>query len=348
MAADQEVKPVGNKKDGWEKAAIILGPIGALLTAITITAISIVASNALTKNQEKDAKTKLYTELMSRREDSESALRKDMFNSIMGSILKEKAHNSLDEDILQLELLTYNFHESLNLMPLFEYLSRRNNEENKGNPTLIKSNKLRLTKMAKAAIGKQVSSLQIVSTPILFTYNDTLVSYKRRREYKTDVVYKNNIDQSYDSNSDALTNGDETFCTYIDSVKNGNRYDSLKHVVRIKIVAYDTIDASVRVRMKIQTSYQGKTNSLLLPNETTNNYEFTISYFEFPMIDNTRLPNDMRLAVVLDNIGCYNSGTPDNKTARIELKAIFFPGSRSSLKEKPYFDDIVSKLLSKN
>jgi hypothetical protein len=30
---------------------------------------------------------------------------------------------------------------------------------------------------------------------------------------------------------------------------------------------------------------------------------------------------------------------------RIEFKVIYFPGSYSSMKEKPYFDDIVSKLL---
>jgi hypothetical protein len=67
---------------------------------------------------------------------------------------------------------------------------------------------------------------------------------------------------------------------------------------------------------------------------------------------NTRLQNDMRLAVVLNSMvsenRVNNSGLPEGKSNRIELKVIYFPGSRSSLKEKPYFDDIVSKLLLKN
>jgi hypothetical protein len=70
------------------------------------------------------------------------------------------------------------------------------------------------------------------------------------------------------------------------------------------------------------------------------------------MIDNTRLKNDMRLAVVLNSLVSENrfnnSGRVAGKSYRIELKAIYFPGSRSSLKEQPYFDDIVSKLLLKN
>jgi hypothetical protein len=70
------------------------------------------------------------------------------------------------------------------------------------------------------------------------------------------------------------------------------------------------------------------------------------------MIDNTRLKNDMRLAVSLNSLVSEkrfnNSVHPAGKSNRIELKVIYFPGSHSSLKEKPYFDDIVSKLLLQN
>jgi hypothetical protein len=100
--------------------------------------------------------------------------------------------------------------------------------------------------------------------------------------------------------------------------------------------------------LTIQTLYPGKNAALEMPRQT----EFIISYFEFPMIDNTRLKNDMRLAVVLNSFVSEDrfndSGQPAGKSNRIELKVIYFPGSRSSLKEKPYFDDIVSKLLLKN
>ena len=346
MAADQKIEPGTKKKDSWEKADIILRPIGALLTALTIAYVSYAASDYLSRNQEKDAKTKLYTELMTRREESESALRKDMFNSIMSNILKDKASASLDEKILQLELLTYNFHESLNLMPLFEYLNRCNNSETK-NPALKQAYKYRLVKMSKATISKQISTLEAVAKPITFTYEDTLSAYKNKKEYKTDSTFRANIDDLCEKNSTAL-NGNDPFCTYADSLFNGKSWDSLQQVVRIKILDYDTTEASVKVRLTIQSIYPGKHETSEMPRQT----EFMVNYFEFPMIDNTRLKNDMRLAVVLNSMVVENktdeSGHPAGKSTRIELKVIYFPGSRSSLKEKPYFDDIVSKLLLKN
>jgi len=346
MAADKKIEPEVRKKDRWEKVDIILRPVGALITALTIAYVSYAASNYLSKNQEKDAKTKLYTELMTKREDSESALRKDMFNSIMSNILKDKASASLDEKILQLELLTYNFHESLNLMPLFEYLNRCNNEE-KNDPALRQAYKNRLIKMSKATISKQISTLEAVSKPITLTYEDTLFTYKNKKEYKTDDAFRERIDELYERNSTAL-NGSEPFCIYADSVFNGKRYDSLQQIVRIKILDYDTTDASVKVRLTIQSIYPGKNATSEMPRQT----EFTVNYFEFPMIDNTRLKNDMRLAVVLNSMASENrlndSGQVVGKSNRIELKVIYFPGSRSSLKEKPYFDDIVSKLLLNN
>jgi hypothetical protein len=342
MAVDQKVDPVKSKKDRWEKADIILRPVGALITALTIAFVSYAASNYLSKNQEKEAKTKLYTELMTKREDSESALRKDMFNSIMNNILKDKETVSLDEKILQLELLTYNFHESLNLMPLFEYLNRRNNMETKG-ADLKKAYKGRLIKMSRAIIAKQLSSLEAVSKPVPFTFEDTLFTSKNSKAYLNDSEFRDRIDDLVEKNATAY-NGSETFCTFSDSVFNGKRYDSLQHVIRIKILDYDTNNAAVKVRLTIQTRYPGKPSTPELTRQT----EFIVNYFEFPMIDNTRLENDMRLAVVLNSmagdISMNKSGLPV-KTNRIELKVIYFPGSRSSLKEKPYFDDIVSKLL---
>jgi len=305
--------------------------------------VSYAASDYLSRNQERDAKTKLYTELMTRREESESALRKDMFNSIMNNILKDKASASLDEKILQLELLTYNFHESLNLMPLFEFLNRSNNEETK-NPSLRKAYKYRLIKMSKATISKQISTLEAVSKPVTLTFEDTLFTYKNKKEYKTDSAFRVRIDDLYEQNSTAM-NGSDPFCMYADSVFNGKSWDSVQQVIRIKIMDYDTNDASVKVRLTMQSVYPGKNGSSEMPRQT----EFMVNYFEFPMIDNTRLKNDMRLAVVLNSMVSENrsdeSGRPAGKSTRIELKVIYFPGSRSSLKEKPYFDDIVSKLL---
>src|SRR5262249_314210 len=72
-----------------------------------------------------ETNTRLYSELMSKREESESALRKDMFQTIIGSFVQARGTGDLNSSVLNLELLAYNFHESLNLKPLFLDIRRR-------------------------------------------------------------------------------------------------------------------------------------------------------------------------------------------------------------------------------
>ena len=112
------------KRDSWDKLSIILQPLGGLFTALAIAAFGYFSSDYLNRRQAVETNTRLYTELMSRREESESALRKDMFVSIITSFLRP-AGSDLAADVLNLELLAYNFHESLNLKPLFFDLKRR-------------------------------------------------------------------------------------------------------------------------------------------------------------------------------------------------------------------------------
>lgn len=305
MGTEETVNPQHHppKRDFWDKANIILGPVATLMTAVTIALVSYIASGYLNKTQENEAKTRLYTELMSRREESESALRKDMFTSIINSILSGPQGSSIDEKILQLELLAYNFHESLNLTPLFTYLDRRNVIETKDIKTRL-AYKERLYNMSREVTNKQIASLEGVSTIEKFNY-------------------------CYDTINCAGT--DQTFsCTFQDSVFNGNHWDSITHLVRLTILNIDTINLSLEVRLNICTQMPGKEDKCANP-------AFTIDFFEFPMIDNTRLINDRRCAVVMRDF--------DTTNKFVEMDLIFFPGSHSSLKERPYYDDIVAKLL---
>ncbi|MEP6795272.1 MAG: hypothetical protein ABJB16_13160 [Saprospiraceae bacterium] len=305
MGTEETVKPQPgpHKRDFWDKANIILGPIATLMTAVTIALVSYMASGYLNTNQENEAKTRLYTELMSRREESESALRKDMFTSIINSILSGSQGSTIDEKILQLELLAYNFHESLNLTPLFTYLDRRNVIETT-DPKLRLAFKERLYNMSREVTNKQIASLEGVSSIEKFNY-------------------------CYDTINCAGM--DKTFsCTFQDSVYNGRQWDSITHIVRLTILKIDTINLSLEVRLNICTQMSGKEDKCANP-------AFTIDFFEFPMIDNTRLINDRRCAVVMRDF--------DTTNKFIEMDLIFFPGSHSSLKERPYYDDIVAKLL---
>src|SRR6266496_1008981 len=117
----------GPERDAWDKADIILKPVGGLLTAIAVAVLGFWTSAYLREREGREAvlrerlqtqetNARLYSELTSRREESESALRKDMFKSIIDSFLGS-GRATPEQEVLNLELLVYNFHESLNLKP---------------------------------------------------------------------------------------------------------------------------------------------------------------------------------------------------------------------------------------
>ena len=66
--------------------------------------------------------------------------------------------------------------------------------------------------------------------------------------------------------------------------------------------------------------------------------EFTVGYFDFPVIDNTRLANGMRCAVTLANFS----------PAAADLTTVCFPGEYASLKDRPYYDEVIQKLREAN
>ena len=308
MDTEEPLAPKEEKHDLWDKIQIVLHPIGGLITALTIALVSYFGSDYLNNKQNNDSKIRLYTELMSSREQSESALRKDMFNSILGTILKDS--HSLDENILQLELLAYNFHESLNLMPLFQYMDRQINLEK--NIQLKAKYRQRLYKMAGDVISKQISSLEGAAAreTMFITFPVDTSGHKPALNGDLPMDWKDSK-------------------VFYDTVKVGNTNSVYKRVVYLKAMEYNVDDKTVNVRLDIETSVNNKFINMVTQ-------EFTIDYFQFPMIDNTRLSNDMRCAVVMRDFDFPHF---------IEVDILYFPGSHSSLKEKPYYDEVVKKLL---
>jgi len=308
MGTEEPLMTNKGKRDLWDKIQIVMQPIGGLITALTIALVSYFGSSYLNNKQNNEAKISLYTQLMSSREQSESALRKDMFNSILGTILKDS--HSLDENILQLELLAYNFHESLNLMPLFVYMDRQIAAEK--NIQLKEAYRDRLYKMAGDVISKQISSLEgaAMRETMFITFPGDSGKLKPGISQEIVMDWKDSK-------------------VFYDTVRLGKTKNVYKRVVFLKASGYNLVDKTVHVRLDIETSINDKYVNMVTQ-------EFTIDYFQFPMIDNTRLSNDMRCAVVMRDFDFPNF---------IEVDILYFPGSHSSLKEKPYYDDVVKKLL---
>src|SRR6202521_2903162 len=102
-------------------------------------------SAALRDRQAQEDNMRLYTEMMGRREQADSDLRKDMFKSILDTFMskdpKLERSEQLSQEVLKLELLAYNFHESLDIGPLFKDVRSRIPDEKQG-PSAEQRNRL--------------------------------------------------------------------------------------------------------------------------------------------------------------------------------------------------------------
>ncbi len=284
-------------KDFWDKLQIVLSPLGGLLTAVAVASLGFIGSRALEQQQSSEAKLRLYSELMTRREESEATLRKEMFQSIIGSFFDTQS-TSLESKLLKMELLAQNFHEALNLQPLFKHIRRE--------------------------IGAG-----IMSTDAKPGYASRLADPAREVTRKQMLVLESG-GQRFDWTvllSDSLIAG--TKSEQLEDVR--LVLDGVARRFRVTLSRADTAQRELRVGLEIETSAQPGVSASAVGRY---NVEFDVGFYSTPMIDNTRLSNDQRVAVVLTDMNEAGAG----------LSLMYFPGSRASLREKPYYEEILRKL----
>jgi hypothetical protein len=285
-----------------------LHPVGGLLTALAVAVLGFWTSNFLREREAREAvlrermqtgetNARLYSELISKREESESALRKDMFTSIITSFLGKGAA-SVEQKVLNLELLVYNFHESLNLKPLFLHLARLVQDHPKKAEYMG-----RLNRVAEEVTQKQMLVIE-----------------------EGGAVF----DASVDGKSLALVGSDGE--TEVPFVARDLVVDGIARNFKLEVLGFDRSNEQVQLRVTVRTAEPTGAETI--------SSEFWLGHFDFPMIDNTRLPHDQRLAVVLNNF--------DGPRGRADLTLAYFPGKYAGLREKPYYDEVLAKLLAAN
>jgi len=277
-------------KDGWDKFSVVLQPMGGLLTAIAVTFVGMKGSQVLDRRQSVDTNARLYSELMSRREEAESSLRKDMLVSIIAQYLRP-TDSDLDAKVLNLELLAYNFHDSLDLRPLFFDLQRKILRTKDADRQELMA---RIESVAKEITAKQLFSLEGHGKTFRRTVDfDELQAARGGMELEDEKVTIRDIT-----------------CD-----------------VALRVLKVDPDQKQVKVRLNVKAPADR-------PDLDDTRATFDVSYFDFPMIDNTRLANGLRCAVVLTNFSDVGA----------DLVGVCFPGEYASLKDRPYYDEVLQKL----
>jgi hypothetical protein len=282
-----------SERDFWAKLEVLLHPLGGMFTALAVTLVGIFGSQMLERRQAAETNARLYSEIMSRREESETALRKDMLVSVVQSYLQPKP-DDIANRVLNVELLAYNFSDSINLKPLFVDLARQIKESS--NPRASEFRK-RLQRVAREIASKQ-----------LFTLEPRGASFRRSIDF-TELGQTGKGTIGLDPESITI--------------------EGQKSEVGLRVLEVNPTEETVRIRLEVK-SEQPEKESLLT------RAVFDVGFFDYPMIDNTRLAQGQRCSVTLTNFSA--------KDSHAEIAVVCFPGEFASVKDRPYYDEVIRQL----
>ncbi len=340
MAREREEKEAKNpKRDLWEKSesfAKIVAAVGVSIGSVAIPYI-------IGKTSEESHRAQVYMQVMSEREKADTAIRQEMFKTLLADYLgrfTEEAHGTESEEsfrkrIMFLDLLNLNFQEYLNARPLFEdvylRLEKAKKRENTGSTAYDTWEKFQkeLFRVARNVASSQSAMLTQsqsgISRPFEVTKGKTrcvhLYSVDNREELNhkfekqiledsksgscSDVVIRNPQPQSVDKGSPAID-------VELEEVN--------EMAVTVKVTPY-------------RESFKNSTLNLV---QAFKPIRFEVSFFDLPYMDNTRLFDGSRFALLLSNI--------DKKEATAGFNAIIFKGEFTSLRDRPFFEEMLQKM----
>jgi len=274
---------------------------------------------SLSLRQARDNDMRLNAEMMGRRIDADSALRKDMLNSILNSFGSyEPGLNTaqrLEGQILSLELLASNFQESLDLKPLFEQVRRRT-------PDSLATLRSRLEKLASHVNRHQLTDLS--EGGMVEIGNATPTKIKDLAAY---LMFGARVVPD-PSTKEGMQN--QRVCLFL-GVSGGKRH---YRQFQVELVDSNVESREVQVRLWVsqvldQTQCQNAGLDLVATREIDTT--FWVGLFDFPMISNTRLSRGERCSVSLI------AYTPDV----LSVALVYFPGSRARMNYDELIRDVV-------
>lgn len=304
-------KPASTQTTEWAKIAVI--PIVVALMGYTFTSWQNRRDSIYTSLQKErdntETNTRLYTQLVSQREKSDTTLRTEMFKAVIEKFFINGSKNDDPYDlVLKLELLAYNFHESLDLGPLFKDALRRLNLAQSLSHEEQRKLRKRLDAAAANIVFQQVAALRLKGQ----AWSEG-TSFEEVQQSSGDTYL---IDGQIPRPS-----GDGT----------GMR-------IRVQVLAMDINRREIEVRLLVQSQPDGRTVA---------DQHFNVSLYDFPMLDNTRLPNGQRCSVVLTEFFVDDKGSEKDRRLNsfANIEAVVFPATSASLKERIEYDELLRAML---
>ena len=361
-----EPKPSADSKKAtlnWENI-VLRAVIPGLLIALT----GLVGECAITSVSSKAENARLVTNLQIQREQAESDLRQDIFGQAVAALIGEGAELGEIEDyskrLLKLELLALNFGDSILLSPLFSELEKDLRRHMAAEPP-DRASALdligRLRSLAQRVASAQLSFLAQRGTSIPIQV-PLIADGKAFCHGKAEYKWPNDdyADLKPCTERTPLASTEAPVVYYDGEVltvcpeESDGRYipvdDLDQGLLAAASVAIDKSDAEEQryvtavfsepkpkrksVRVSLEVCPRRDTPGCDPDDVNTVERSFTLDYFNFPTIDNTRLPNNDRFAVVLDDFA-LGDGTKDSCTSTLDVSVVLFPSEYASLRDRP-------------
>ena len=299
------------------------------------------------------------TTILSQREQAESQLRASMFHDLIDPIvgpLKEGERIPLDRERLLVELLTLNFHEHIEFKPLLDDLYKRlatNKSLSREDAGIQRS---RLSSVARRVIDRQITVLSVEAEKLgLKGYEPERIYFKNSYPEKTNVVECHWTKETEETEKLPL-NGPATPAALTQKV--GVKSPDNAYLVEILLSKIDIQNHTCRISLTIKKDPKKP--------KIVRVKEFTLTEFDFPFTDNTRIDKDHRFSLVIDNfVGIDVSpeediavGTqacdhehekvdvPPEKEIIVGLQLVWFPKDFITSRERPLDYSEIRKLLN--
>jgi hypothetical protein len=292
--ADEVSLPQTGKASRWARVS---GLMRDLATPLTVAIVGLLASVYVNRQQSLEANQRAFAELVSQRESADTNLRIEMFKTVLEGFLRQGTEGVPDQ-ILKLEILAYNFNESLDLGPLFQDVFRRVNANSPNE---------RLTRVASDVVFKQVEALTF---EMGVSKDAPVIDFE---ELKTNPAGISNV------------------INEVVRLRYPEAQAARHPERRFKLDVFGRDEKQQELTIHLVISPPGQVGTDIEPEIDV---KFSVGYFDFPAINNTRLSNGERCAVVVRNM--------DEYSAKISL--VYFPANRAGLKDRMYVEEILNQM----
>ena len=247
-------------------------------------------------HDERENQFRLYTELLSKREEADMNVRRGIFDKVFDKYLPPDT-NDIDTRLVGLELMAANFHESVDISPLFWQLDRQVMKQRDADAR--DADLKALERIAGIVKARQIEGLEIAGRKTEISF-DLELPPDKQKNFSCDWRLPH-VDGTPDS-------------------KRARRHFD------VGLIKGDVQGRRLQLQLSYSDPKGGDTRQVLV----------WADLYDFPLMNFTRISDEERVAIVLTRLD------PTSMSATVTL--VYYPSSRSGTKDKPYIDDVMSRL----